>query len=206
MCRMAPHPCTVPLDLAISTLSGSWLRRWMQILWHTWQYVLCYLSFWIKLYCFLSSLMCLGPAECPPPRCHWRPLGDCQVPHAQIWRQQVWPGQPCSKLSPQGSDGGPPRGGAVSHWGGRVWSQPQRHGKETCIVLNALRTWSLNAKYPYVCVQDDLDCFLLACYQGKLVVVQELVNRHKMDPHVVNEVCIGMYSLYVCVCKSCVCW
>ena len=37
-------------------------------------------------------------------------------------------------------------------------------------------------------VQEDLDCFLLACYRGKLTVVQELVTRHKMNPHVVNEV------------------
>ena len=29
----------------------------------------------------------IGPSECPPPCCHWRPLGDCQVPHAHIWRQ-----------------------------------------------------------------------------------------------------------------------
>ena len=41
----------------------------------------------------------------------------------------------------------------------------------------------------YLHVQDDLDCFLLACYHGQLIIVQELVNKHRMDPHVVNEVC-----------------
>ena len=65
----------------------------------------------------------LEPCERPPPCFLWWPLGDCQVPHAQIWRQQVWHGQPCSKLSPQGSDKGPSQGGAIPHWGGRVWSQ-----------------------------------------------------------------------------------
>ena len=44
----------------------------------------------------------------------------------------------------------------------------------------------------YLYVQNDLDCFLLACYRGQLSVVQELVNRHGMDPHVVNEVCAGV--------------
>ena len=42
-------------------------------------------------------------------------------------------------------------------------------------------------------IQNDLDCFLLACNHGKLKVLRELVNRHNMDAHVVNEVC-------VCVC------
>ena len=37
-------------------------------------------------------------------------------------------------------------------------------------------------------VQHGLDCFLLACCRGKLKVLQELVNRHNMDPDVVNEV------------------
>lgn len=45
----------------------------------------------------------------------------------------------------------------------------------------------------YLHVQDDLDSFLLACYHGQLTVVQELVNRHRMDPHVVNEVCAGVF-------------
>ena len=39
-------------------------------------------------------------------------------------------------------------------------------------------------------IQHGLDCFLLACNRGKLKVLQELVNRHTMDPHVVNEVCV----------------
>ena len=45
-------------------------------------------------------------------------------------------------------------------------------------------------------IQNDLDCFLLACNHGKLKVLEELVNRHNMDPHVVNEVCV---TVYVCV-------
>ena len=39
-------------------------------------------------------------------------------------------------------------------------------------------------------MQDDADCFYLACGNGKLKVMQELVNRHNMDPHVVAEVCV----------------
>ena len=49
----------------------------------------------------------------------------------------------------------------------------------------------------YFPLQNDLDCFLLACYCGKLKVLQELVNRHNMDPHVVNEVCVP-----ACVCMN----
>ena len=52
----------------------------------------------------------------------------------------------------------------------------------------------------YVCTQNDADCFHLACGNGKLKVVQELVNRHNVDPHVVNEVCVC-----VCVCHANVC-
>ena len=51
----------------------------------------------------------------------------------------------------------------------------------------------------YFPLQSDLDCFLLACCHGKFKMLQELVNRHNMDPHVVNEVCVP-----VCVC-ICVC-
>ena len=61
--------------------------------------------------------------------------------------------------------------------------------KYTC----TLAQFTLTPMYLYV--QNDLDCFLLACYRGQLRVVQELVNRHKMDPHVVNEVRVGV--LYV---------
>ena len=46
-------------------------------------------------------------------------------------------------------------------------------------------------------LQSDLDCFLLACCHGKLKMLQELVNRHNMDPHVVNEVCV---PACVCMC------
>ena len=49
-------------------------------------------------------------------------------------------------------------------------------------------------------MQEDLDCYLLACYRGKLAVVQELVNRHKMNPHIANEV-----RACVCVCVLCMC-
>ena len=51
----------------------------------------------------------------------------------------------------------------------------------------------------YLHVQNDLDCFLLACCNGQLIVVQELVNRHGMDPHVVNEVCASV----LCTCNYC---
>ena len=52
-------------------------------------------------------------------------------------------------------------------------------------------------------LQSDLDCFLLACCHGKLKMLQELVNRHNMDPHVVNEVCV---PACVCMCvHACVC-
>ena len=52
-------------------------------------------------------------------------------------------------------------------------------------------------------MQNDLDCFLLACYHGKLKVVRELVNRHHVGPHVVNEV--GAW-VHVCACtRVCVC-
>ena len=43
----------------------------------------------------------------------------------------------------------------------------------------------------FICTQNDADCFHLACANGKLKVVQELVNRHNVDPHVVNEVCVS---------------
>ena len=56
----------------------------------------------------------------------------------------------------------------------------------------------------YVCTQNDADCFHLACGNGKLKVVQELVNRHNVDPHVVNEVSVCV-CVYVCVCVSCEC-
>ena len=87
------------------------------------------------LYLWLLHVLmhCVGHDECPPPCCHWGPLGDCQVSHAQIWREQVWLGQGCSKLSPQGSEGGPPQGGAVPHRGGRVWPQLHRHGTVTTL-------------------------------------------------------------------------
>ena len=44
-------------------------------------------------------------------------------------------------------------------------------------------------------VQADLDCSLLACSNGRLAVVQELMTRHRVNPHLVNEVCVC-----VCVC------
>ena len=75
-------------------------------------------------------IICVGTFECSSPCCPWWPAGGCQVPHAQIWRKQVWHGQPCSKLSPQGSMGGSPQSGAVSHWGGRIWPQSQGQGEE----------------------------------------------------------------------------
>ena len=46
-------------------------------------------------------------------------------------------------------------------------------------------------------MQNDLDCFLLGCYHGKLQIVHELVNRHKMNPHVANEVCVCVHALHV---------
>ena len=41
-----------------------------------------------------------------------------------------------------------------------------------------------------VLLQDDRDCFHLACYHGNLEVVRELVERHKVNPHIVAEVCV----------------
>ena len=63
-------------------------------------------------------------------------------------------------------------------------------------------------------LQDDLDCFLRACSLGQLQVVRELVNRQKMNPHVVNEVCVSMCACVhvythmcfcVCMCMYCIC-
>ena len=49
-------------------------------------------------------------------------------------------------------------------------------------------------------MQDDFDCFLLACSHGQWKVVQELVNRHGLDPHVVNEVRVRACVHTVCAC------
>ena len=43
-------------------------------------------------------------------------------------------------------------------------------------------------------MQNDLDCFLLACNHGQLNVIQELVNVYHMDSHIANKVCT-----HVCV-------
>ena len=49
-------------------------------------------------------------------------------------------------------------------------------------------------------MQDDFDCFLLACSHGQWKVVQELVNRHGLDPHVVNEVRVRA-CVHMCMCS-----
>ena len=69
-----------------------------------------------------------GSYEFPPLCCHWRPLGDCQVPHAKIWRQQVWRGQPCSKMSSLGAERGSSKGDVLPHWGRRLQCQSQGLG------------------------------------------------------------------------------
>ena len=38
-------------------------------------------------------------------------------------------------------------------------------------------------------LQEDLDCFHLACFYGNLEVVRELAVRQKVDLHTVKEVC-----------------
>ena len=42
-------------------------------------------------------------------------------------------------------------------------------------------------------LQNDLDCFILACYHGHRILARELITKYNMNQHVVNEVC-------VCVC------
>ena len=162
-------------------LCGKTCMSFCKFIWHSLTQV-------IALFRLLDIIYHVGPYECSPPCCCWRPLADCQVPHAQIWRQQVWPGQPWSKLSPQGSERGPPQSGAVPHWGRRVRPQSQRQGKIYFLHMHTLCLMS-------TChlIQNDLDCFLLACYHGKLKVLQELVKRHNMDPHVVNAVCVCIH-------------
>ena len=73
----------------------------------------------------------------------------------------------------------------------------------TCLACTFLHTYNclLHLQPCHVMslyVQDDFDCFLLACYAGKLKVVQELVNRYRMNPNVANEVSVFLkvYSAY----------
>ena len=40
-----------------------------------------------------------------------------------------------------------------------------------------------------ILLQENNDCVNLACYHGNLEVVRELVDRQKVDPHTVSEVC-----------------
>ena len=43
-------------------------------------------------------------------------------------------------------------------------------------------------------LQNDLDCFILACYHGHRILVRELITKYNMNQHVVNEVCVCMLA------------
>ena len=104
---------------------------------------------------------------------------SCQVPHPQIWRQQVCHAlTTCSKLSlhTRCCRRANPKWYSTSLR--RIASTPSRD-KVGCFKSHFLFLW-----------QEDLDCFILSCYYGNLEVVSELAVRQKVDLHTVKEVCI----------------